>query len=417
MRFWAAPAQMACAIRTTPSARAEMSVFRAQSFSSEDRTQAAFIRQNCQDLAAPQPIGSSGLQFASNDPTVFQLNGQVFNRQTDSPSQTVTTQFCSASNTEALICREITGSPALFGVVNQSGVDETGTLNVQESSGPPLTYQSMSGQSSQFALTLSGQTSASLTYSIGGGPQASVSGMLCASQSIPVYNDGSQNAPAGTPQLPNLLSAYNVRPPWKVAGVDYAVGYPAGQTLKDPTTDPALLSNPNISVDTVNHLIRIGGDNVVLNGYDFTLHGGYGIYVSSGTGTLVENSNVSYIQAMGASSNLTAQYCIFDGTNTPSDLAMIFNVGTGSLNVSYNWFKNVPVNVINENTSGSLSLKYNLIENPAAAYTEFVNATYNSISIDFNTTYQALTSPTPPRVFAFMRTAAGRSRVKFPTTL
>jgi len=36
--------------------------------------------------------------------------------------------------------------------------------------------------------------------------------------------------------MAGLLSGYVVRPPWKVAGVDYAVGVPAGTALADPTT-------------------------------------------------------------------------------------------------------------------------------------------------------------------------------------
>jgi hypothetical protein len=54
------------------------------------------------------------------------------------------------------------------------------------------------------------------------------------------YNDGSANAPAGTAQLPNFFSGYSVRPPWKVAGVDYYVGIPQGTILKDPLAVGAL---------------------------------------------------------------------------------------------------------------------------------------------------------------------------------
>jgi hypothetical protein len=41
-------------------------------------------------------------------------------------------------------------------------------------------------------------------------------------------NDGSANAPAGTPELPNLLKNYAARPSWQVAGVDYYCGVPQG---------------------------------------------------------------------------------------------------------------------------------------------------------------------------------------------
>ena len=66
--------------------------------------------------------------------------------------------------------------------------------------------------------------------------------------------DGSANAPAGAPQLPSLLNGYAVRPPWEVAGVDYAVGVPTGTTLKDPTLR---ISMSGVSVDTTNRLILV----------------------------------------------------------------------------------------------------------------------------------------------------------------
>ena len=48
-----------------------------------------------------------------------------------------------------------------------------------------------------------------------------------------VYNDGATNAPAGSPQVPNLINGYAARA-MAGAGVDYAVGIPSGTTLKNP---------------------------------------------------------------------------------------------------------------------------------------------------------------------------------------
>jgi hypothetical protein len=53
-----------------------------------------------------------------------------------------------------------------------------------------------------------------------------------------------QPAPGG--QHSALLASYAKRPPWKVAGVDYAVGVPPAATL----TDWQLLSGPGITVNT-----------------------------------------------------------------------------------------------------------------------------------------------------------------------
>src|SRR5208337_722431 len=63
------------------------------------------------------------------------------------------------------------------------------------------------------------------------------------------YVDGATGAPAGAPQLPTILSGYKVRPPWQVAGVDYAAGVPSGTTLKDPST----VAMAGVSVNTTNH--------------------------------------------------------------------------------------------------------------------------------------------------------------------
>ena len=88
-------------------------------------------------------------------------------------------------------------------------------------------------------------------------------------------NDGSANASIGSPQLPHLLDSYVTRPSWEVAGVDYAVGIPSGTVLKDPST----LNMSGVAVDTTNNLIRVTGNNVTLDGYNFT---GWSVYITGG---------------------------------------------------------------------------------------------------------------------------------------
>src|SRR5882724_5655299 len=99
-------------------------------------------------------------------------------------------------------------------------------------------------------------------------------------------NDGLANAPANAPQMPTLLSGYAARPTWSVAGVDYAVGYASGTTLRDPST----ISMAGVTVDKVNHVIDISGSNITLSGYDFSLNGGWGVSINSGNNVTVENS-------------------------------------------------------------------------------------------------------------------------------
>ena len=70
-------------------------------------------------------------------------------------------------------------------------------------------------------------------------------------------------------QHPALLAGYALRPSWKVAGVDYAVGVPATATL----TDWRLLSGPGITVNTtaMPPYVRVDNtSNVVISGVDFS---------------------------------------------------------------------------------------------------------------------------------------------------
>lgn len=87
------------------------------------------------------------------------------------------------------------------------------------------------------------------------------------------YPDGCANAPAGTPQYPNLLTSYGShRPPWNVPGVDYYVGAPTGITLTDWRT----LSNPAYKVNadgSITFNSGCGGKNIVFDKIDFTLGG------------------------------------------------------------------------------------------------------------------------------------------------
>src|SRR5579872_4817827 len=89
-------------------------------------------------------------------------------------------------------------------------------------------------------------------------------------------DDGSANAPAGTAQYPNLLKGYIARPPWHVAGVDYAVGPPAGTKFKDPATISTDSSQP---IFRAGKLIYLNGNRAILDSYDCGLGGGYSVQI------------------------------------------------------------------------------------------------------------------------------------------
>lgn len=63
------------------------------------------------------------------------------------------------------------------------------------------------------------------------------------------FNDGFANAKPGTAQFPTLLSGYAHRPPWKVAGVDYAVGLYSNCTVN---TGTSVITSTGSQVDFVN---------------------------------------------------------------------------------------------------------------------------------------------------------------------
>ena len=163
--------------------------------------------------------------------------------------------------------------------------------------------------------------------------------------------DGSANSSAGTPELPNLLNGYTARPYWMVAGVDYAVGKPSGQTL----TDWESINIPEVIVNVANRSVEVTANNVTLNGIDFSLHGGATVWIHNANNTTISNSNfgftsnpVSYniIGIDGSSTGTVIKYNTIDGggfaqagTGTPETTIALDAPGT--LDVEYNWMKNL----------------------------------------------------------------------------
>lgn len=225
-------------------------------------------------------------------------------------------------------------------------------------------------------------------------------------------NDGSTNAPAGTSQQPNLLSGYSVRPSWNVAGVDYYVGVPAGTVLNNPET----ISMAGVSVDSTNHTVTITGNNVTLGGYDFSLNGGWQVYVAGNNDT-IENCNftvgsngqtpISVGVNGSTASNTTIEYNTINGNQASNGIGfgLIECNGTGTTTIEYNSITNAYSEnmVIGNNTSAAANyvIQYNLIENAgygfaAGAHGDWIqqyNApgdVINSLQINYNTFVQTV---------------------------
>ena len=191
----------------------------------------------------------------------------------------------------------------------------------------------------------------------------------------PSNGDGLAGAPAGTPQYPNLLSAYAIRPTWNVAGVDYAVGVPAGLVLKDPTID-SLPSGCSYNGGTTT--VNCSGNNITLQGYDFTLHS-TSLYFGSGSDHIVVTRNkfggtacVDPMILMQGVANSTLSYNTLDGggatcTTLPWGTVISMTVVNGSTIIrEYNWLKNAPADMTQNAgpTSGSATIidRFNLYD-------------------------------------------------------
>ncbi len=175
----------------------------------------------------------------------------------------------------------------------------------------------------------------------------------------------------GVIQHPDLLKTKNVRPGWKVPGVDYYVGVPKITTLKVPTT--ANLPAGASWQDSTQVLIRIDANNVTIQGFDLTGRGGIGIYVAPGiTGTkIIDNlyvaskSNAPIFANIGP--NCDGTYIGFntvDGGGASGNLSfgeLIYNQGK-SLTFEYNYVKNAPQHFVSGG-SGPLNYRNNLLEN------------------------------------------------------
>ena len=226
------------------------------------------------------------------------------------------------------------------------------------------------------------------------------------------YVDGASGAPAGTPPLPAILSSYAVRPPWEVAGVDYAVGVPSGTTLKDPST----IAMAGVSVNTTNHTITVTGNNVTLNGYNFGMANGYEVIVQ-GVNDTIENSEFvvgpnqgshgTVLNVTASASNFSLLDNEINGNNvavTPEVGSTISIASSGTLTIQYNYLHNSGGDMIDLNASNAAQvdlIQYNLFANigvnTAHADTiQWYNTTTGAGSdIGFNTVYQNVNQPGP----------------------
>ncbi len=237
----------------------------------------------------------------------------------------------------------------------------------------------------------------------------SVSFIICSVVAIAQpYNDGASNASRGPAQRPTLFFGYCVRPPWQVAGVDYAVGIDSGTVLKNPVTCGCLPTGA--SRDEVNHLIRVTANNVVLDGFDFYTYGRYNVYIdgstNSVTGTQVKNCYFYGgvpVTSHGTVTNTSITHNTIDGAGVNDTCTGCYGeciYVNGDLTVEYNWIKNVQQHFVSTGGApgGTLNYRFNLLEDGGwvtGAHLNYLQWSGNAVSNNpkalFNTMVQHVT--------------------------
>jgi hypothetical protein len=181
--------------------------------------------------------------------------------------------------------------------------------------------------------------------------------------------DGFKGAPTGAAQHPQLLEGL-VRPPWKVAGVDYAVGVPPTVKLKVPTSE-----NLPQGASRRSEAIYVTGANVTLDGFDFS---GLTVMIdgaASGVVTIThcKADGIVIRSTVDASAELVVSYCTLDGRGMAGDPNFQTIKVWCPLTVKYVWIKNSTGGI---QSGTSLTALYNLLEGFAWAPGLHANAIY-----------------------------------------
>lgn len=199
-------------------------------------------------------------------------------------------------------------------------------------------------------------------------------------------------------QHPLLLSRYKWRPSWRVAGVDYCVGHTADTILKDPAT----ISIEGVSVDTSNHIVTLLGSNVAVDGYDFSLDGGWGVRVKGANNSIVNSNFVvgsnDLLPIVGTpeATQLHIAHCTIDGAeHDPGPWGTMVAYSGSGLTIEYSWLKNSGGDMIQQiGGAGSIVIEHNLIQDGGLSpgthgdYTQLEGGPF-TVAINYNTTLQS----------------------------
>jgi hypothetical protein len=223
----------------------------------------------------------------------------------------------------------------------------------------------------------------SLLAVVGSAAAAESDGSLLRADCMTDGNDGFAGAPIAPIQYPTTISRYKTRPPWCVAGVGYAVGIPAAQQLSDPFPSGSLASGI-LSVggsypNPPNHVLVFTANAATIEGWDFSLEGGWTVVLQANNLTL-QNNNFKVGQNLrppifidANALNPTIKNNVIDGNaaniNPAGGLIQGTNGGTGCglVTIQYNWIKNAYYQHMQLGACGGPTqtdhvIKYNILE-------------------------------------------------------
>jgi hypothetical protein len=224
------------------------------------------------------------------------------------------------------------------------------------------------------------------------------------------YADGCGTAPAGTIIFPSALAGYTARPPWDVAGFDYAVGPITGTTYLDPST----ISVSGVTVNASAHTVTISGNNITLSAIDFGMDSGWQVIVNGSNDALVndkftvganQGALANVLTVNTSATNFTMTSNEFNGANigpTPQVGQTISISASGTVTVEYNYFVACGGDVIDFNANNTAMVpivKWNLNKDygGVAAHADFLQwygaNTNAGGQINFDTVYQTINQP------------------------
>jgi hypothetical protein len=240
--------------------------------------------------------------------------------------------------------------------------------------------------------------------------------------------DGRLAAPTGSAQYPNYftnlngISPYPVRPPWRVAGVDYRVGVNTGVSLKDPNAISAAVAVKSGSNPFV---LNLQQSNITLDGYDFTTGGWWQIHTNGNNNLTISNSKLQNLCIIGTNGDtgLTVKYCEIDGLGAAGETvfgALAFLGSSVTSTWLYNWIHDSEADMLQVNTVDMLA-KYNLFDTMGyslGAHSDAIQfggpGTANNVDLEFNTYVQRIVTTEGPSSFLDVEVQTGGTAINNP---